>query len=115
MELHGICAAEGTVIGYHEKEKRFLTVDSHDFTTPATTMHLRYATSEELTAIGTCEPRSVVEHLAIPQRMTPFGLARIFGPRPYVKPKVVTKREAKRFVSEFQKRYPGVVSGDNGR
>jgi len=111
MRLNGIVAEPGTVIGYHQRTKRFLTIDKVD----KNDCELRYSTPEELTAIGTREPRSVTEHFAIPLRMTPFGPARMFGPRPKVKPQVVTKKQAKRFVQEFNNRYPGIVNGDNGR
>ena len=91
MRLNGVKAEVGTVIGYHKEAQRFLTVYSVD----SDGCDLRFSTSEELTAIGTREPRSVTEHLGVPLRMTSYGPARMFGPRPRVKPKVVNKRKAK--------------------
>lgn len=82
----------GVVIGYHHKEKRFLAIDvANTEEMLSRSMPIRFATSEELNAIGTYEPRSVAEHRGIRQRMTPYGLARVFGKRPRIKP-VVVKR-----------------------
>lgn len=111
MKLHGICAAEGTIIGVDFHSGRFVAVQDHDFMTPATTMNLRFATSAELAAIGTREPRSVTEHLGIPLRITPYGPARMFGPRPFVKPRKVSKSEAKRWLAAYQEKYPDVIDG----
>lgn len=107
MRLNGIHAAPGTVIGIETRTERFLAIDHYE----GDTAILRYATSIELTAIGTREPRSVTEHLGIPQRMTPFGPARMFGPRPYVKPKVINKREAKRILAMGSRWNPEIIEG----
>lgn len=116
MKLHGIAAPFGTVIGIDYHSGRFVVPDNYDFGTPATTMNLRFATGDELSAIGTREPRSVTEHRGIPQRMTPYGPARIFGPRPFIKPKQVTKREAKRMVENYLAKYGSVIiDGQHGR
>lgn len=111
MKLHGICAPEGTIIGVDFHSGRVVAVESHDFTTPAITMNLRFATGDELAAIGTREPRSVCEHEGIPLRMTPYGPARLFGPRPRVKPRKISKSEAKRFLASVDYRAPEVIDG----
>lgn len=112
MTLHGICAPEGTVIGLDFHSGRFVAVsaESCDFVTPTSEMVLRFATPEELNSIGIREPRSVCEHLGIPLRMTPYGPARMFGPRPRVKPKRLSKSEARRILDRFGKKYPQVAN-----
>lgn len=110
MKLNGIVAPEGTVIGLDYHSGRFVAVESYDFMPPAATVNLRFATPEELSAIGTREPRSVCEHDGIPLRITPYGPARLFGPRPRVKPKRLSKSEARRILDRFGKKYPRVAN-----
>lgn len=123
MRLNGIQAEPGTVIGYSIKDQRFLSVESsgEDVTSiygelesrPFVT--LRFSTPEELTAIGTRAPRSVTEHYGIPSRMTPYGPVKMYGPRPRVKPKVITKREAKRILAYGSRFNPEIINGDDSR
>lgn len=114
MRLNGIYAWPGTVIGVEFHSGRFVSVDASTGALPDAEekwVRLRFSTGEELSAIGTREPRSVCEHEGIPLRMTPYGPAKIFGPRPRVKPRRISKSEAKRFLSAVQYRPPDVIDG----
>lgn len=91
MRLNGITPQPGTIIGYHWREKRFLIVDHVD----DDGCIVRFATSLEMNAVGTKEPLSVTEHRGVARRLTPYGLARMFGPRPHVKPEVVHRRASR--------------------
>lgn len=90
--LHGFTSRGlpdvGSVIGYHHKAQRFLSVAQ---ITQGEVL-LRWSTPEELTRIATREPTTVIEHQGIPNRITPFGIVKMYGPRPILKPKRVTRR-----------------------
>lgn len=123
MQLNGITPRPGTIIGYHWRAKKFLIVDHVDDDGCV----LRFATSLEMNKVGTYEPMSVTEHRGVARRSTPYGLARMFGPRPFVKPQVVRStppilqdmREAKyrKQASRLIRKLPvrGSGYGDNGR
>lgn len=95
MRLNGIHAKPGTIIGIDHRSKRFLAVDSIDRIEITTWgdlspkyingrgIELRFATAEEVRSQSfKHEPRSVVEHRAIPRRMSVYGLIRQFHPTP---------------------------------
>jgi len=70
--LNGIKAEPGTVLAMSAKEMDFLVVHSVD----DHGVVVRRATPDEMTAMQFGEPRSVVEHRAIPRVLTPYGLVR---------------------------------------
>ena len=79
MRLNGIHAEPGTIVGVHYRTKRLLTAISND----DEGMVVRYSTAEEVSAEKfRHEPRSVTEHMAIPRRMSPYGLIRQYAPTP---------------------------------
>jgi hypothetical protein len=76
MRLNGITAEPGTIIGLDTIHQRFLAIaDEH--------MNLRFATAQEATSNAFMhDPRSVVEHLGIPLKPSPYGMVRRFKPVP---------------------------------
>jgi hypothetical protein len=80
MRLNGIHVEPGTIIGVHFRTKRMLAVECAD----ELGVDVRYATAEEVSAEKfNHDPRSVVEHRAIPKILTPFGMGRVYKPTPY--------------------------------
>lgn len=78
--LNGMWSPPGTVIGYHKREMRFLAVaDERAYHLENGCVLLRWATQTEIDQLKFKEPRSVAEHHAIPRRLTPYGLARVYG------------------------------------
>lgn len=83
--LNGITAEVGTIMGYSKNLGAFVSVAE----TGNDHILLKRATAAEMSQLGMREPSTVAEHSAIHRRMTPYGLARLFGPRPRVKPQIV--------------------------
>jgi hypothetical protein len=75
-QLHGINAPSGTVIGYHARYLRFISVDSNGFYSKMRFVNIRFSTQQEINLIGTDWPRSVIEHKGIRRRMSPYGMVR---------------------------------------
>ena len=75
LRLNGIQPEVGTIM-YCSQTLRFLAVDTVDEHGCA----LRYAEPDEVTPQAFhLDPRSVVEHRAIPRVITAYGLARVYG------------------------------------
>lgn len=80
MQLKGVYAPSGAIVGTHFRTKELLAVDV------ATTeelrneiMPLRVATYQDIRDIGMWPPATVKEHKLIKLRMTPYGPVRQWG------------------------------------
>jgi hypothetical protein len=75
MRLNGISPGVGTIM-YHPGSMRFMAVDTVD----ERGCTFRWAEANEVTpAAFRNNPRSIVEHRAIPRQPTAYGLARVYG------------------------------------